>query len=95
MITLTGGEHLQPILSFKQISSMSEHGAMVTHELVLVAGRRLLHRWVVSLSLHVCHGVGQVLEKLGLRLEELQHSGIHLYLLGCPSWMIHCRLIDS
>jgi hypothetical protein len=28
------------------------------------------------LSLHVCHGVGQVLEKLGLRLEELQHSGI-------------------
>jgi hypothetical protein len=47
------------------------------------------------LSLHIRHSVGQVLEKLGLCLEELQHSGIHLYLLGCPSWMIHCRLIDS
>jgi hypothetical protein len=47
------------------------------------------------LSLHVRHGVGQVLEKLGLRLEELQHSGIYLHLLGCPSWTIHCRLVDS
>jgi hypothetical protein len=100
VITLTGSEHLQhclqPILSFKRISSMSEHREVVTHELpVLVARCWLLHRWVVSLSLHVRHGVGQVLEKLGLRLEELQHSGIHLYLLGCPSWTIHWRLIDS
>jgi hypothetical protein len=47
------------------------------------------------LSLHVSHSVGQVLEKLVLRLEELQHSGIHLCLLGCPSWTIHCQLINS
>jgi hypothetical protein len=55
VITLAGSEHLQhclqPILGFKWISSMSEHQGVVTHELpVLVVGRRLLHRWVVSLS---------------------------------------------
>jgi hypothetical protein len=38
---------------------MSEHGGMVTHKLlVLVARRRLLHRWIVDLDLQVCHGVG-------------------------------------
>jgi hypothetical protein len=56
IITLTGSEHLhhclQPILGFKRISGMSEHGGVVTHEFsVLVAGRRLLHRWVVDLGL--------------------------------------------
>jgi hypothetical protein len=76
VIALAGSEHLQhclqPILSFKRISSMSEHWGVVTHELpVLVARRQLLHRWVVSLSLHIRHSVGQVLEKLGLCLEEL------------------------
>jgi hypothetical protein len=45
--------------------------------------------------LQVCHGVGQVLEKLGLCLHELLHSGIHLCLSGCSSWTIHCRFIDS
>jgi hypothetical protein len=69
---------------------------MVTHELsVLVARCRLLHRWIVELSLQIRHGVGQVLEELSLRLQELLHGGIHLCLLGCASWMIHCRLIDS
>jgi hypothetical protein len=52
---------------------------MVTHKLpVLVARRRLLHWWIVHLGLQVCHGVGQVLEKLGLCLQELLHGGIHL-----------------
>jgi hypothetical protein len=75
---------------------MSEHWGVVTHELlVLVARRRLLHRWVVSLSLQIRHSVGQVLEKLSLCLEELLHDGIHLRLLGCPAWSIHCRLINS
>jgi hypothetical protein len=60
---------------------------------MLVAGRWLLHRWIVDLGL--CHGVGQVLEKLGLCLKELLHGGIHLHLPGCPSWTIHFRLIDS
>jgi hypothetical protein len=40
------------------------------------------------LSLQICHGVGQVLEELSLRLQELLHGGIHRCLLGCPSWMI-------
>jgi hypothetical protein len=75
---------------------MSEHQGMVTHKLpVLVARGQLLHQWVVSLSLHIRHSVGQVLEKLSLRLEELLHSGIYLCLLGCPSWTIHYQLIDS
>jgi hypothetical protein len=47
------------------------------------------------LGLQIRHGVGQVLEELSLRLNELQHGGIHLHLLGCPSGMIHGRLIDS
>jgi hypothetical protein len=73
VITLTDSEHLkhclQTILSFKWIYGMSEHGGMVTHELpVLVAGCRLLHRWIVDLGLQVRHGVGQVLEELSLRL---------------------------
>jgi hypothetical protein len=62
---------------------------------VLVAGRLLLHRWIVDLGLQVCHGVGQVLEMLGLCLKELLHGGIHLCLPGCSSWTIHYRLIDS
>jgi hypothetical protein len=41
--------------------------------------------------LQVCHGVGQVLEELSLCLQELLHSGIHLYWLGCSS----CRLINT
>jgi hypothetical protein len=45
--------------------------------------------------LQVRHGVGQVLEKLGLCLQELLHSGIHLCLLGCSSWTIRCWLINS
>jgi hypothetical protein len=65
---------------------MSEHWGVVTHELpVLVQRRRLLHRGVVSLSLQIRHSVGQVLEKLSLRLEELLHGGIHLCLLRCPA----------
>jgi hypothetical protein len=73
VITLTGSEHLQhclqPILSFKRINSMSEHGGMVTHELpVLVAGRWLLHQWIVDLGLQIRHSVGQVLKELSLRL---------------------------
>jgi hypothetical protein len=56
---------------------------MVTHKLsVLVARRRWLHWWIVDLTLQVRHGVGQVLEKLGLCLQELLHSGIHLYWLA-------------
>jgi hypothetical protein len=40
--------------------------------------------------LHVRHGVGQVLEELSLCLQELLHSGIHLYCLGCSScWFIN------
>jgi hypothetical protein len=75
---------------------MSEYGRMVTHKLpVLVARRRLLHWWIVDLALQVRHDVGQVLEKLGLCLQELLHSGIHLCLLGCSSWTIHCWLINS
>jgi hypothetical protein len=69
---------------------------MVTHELpVLVAGRRLLHRWIVNLGLQIRHSVGQVLEELSLRLQELLHGGIHLRLPGCSSGTIHCWLIDS
>jgi hypothetical protein len=45
--------------------------------------------------LQVRHGVGQVLEELSQRLQELLHGGIHLCLPGCSSWTIHCRLIDS
>jgi hypothetical protein len=75
---------------------MSEHGGMVTHKLpVLVARHRWLHWWIVDLALQVCHGVGQVLEKLGLCLQELLHSGIHLCWLGCSSWSIHSWLINS
>jgi hypothetical protein len=95
VVTLTGCEHfqhcLQPIFSFKWISDMSEHRRVVTHKPpVLVARRRWLHRWVIDLGLQVCHGVGQVLEELGLCLQELLHSGIHLYWLGCSScWLIN------
>jgi hypothetical protein len=45
--------------------------------------------------LQVCHSVGQVLEKLGLCLQELLHSGIHLCWLRCSSWSIHSWLINS
>jgi hypothetical protein len=59
---------------------MSENRRVMTHKLpVLVARRWWLYRWVVDLGLQVCHGVGQVLEELGLCLQELLHSGIHLY----------------
>jgi hypothetical protein len=70
---------------------MSEHRRVVTHKFpVLVARRWWLHRWVVDLGLQVCHGVGQVLEELSLCLQELLHSGIHLYWLGCSSyWLIN------
>jgi hypothetical protein len=47
------------------------------------------------LGLQIRHSVGQVLEELSLRLQELLYGGIHLCLLGCSSGMIHCRLIDS
>jgi hypothetical protein len=47
------------------------------------------------LGLQIRHSVGQVLGKLGLRLQELLHGRIHLFLPGCSSWTIHCRLIDS
>jgi hypothetical protein len=47
------------------------------------------------LGLQILHGVDQVLEELSLHLKELLHGGVHLHLLGCPSWTIHCRLIDS
>jgi hypothetical protein len=67
---------------------------MVTHELpVLVAGRWLLHRWIVDMGLQIRHSVGQVLEELSLCLQELLHGGIHLCLLGCSSRTIHYRLI--
>jgi hypothetical protein len=100
VITLTGSKHLQHclqlILSFKRISGISEHRGVVTHELpVLVAGRWLLHRWVVDLGLQIRHSVGQVLEELSVRLQELLHGGIHLCLPRCSSGTIHCRLIDS
>jgi hypothetical protein len=62
---------------------------------MLVAGCRLLHRWIVDLSLQVRHGVGQVLEELSLRLQELLHGGIHLCLPGCSSGTIHYQLINS
>jgi hypothetical protein len=69
---------------------------MVTHELsVLVAGCRLLHRWIVDFGLQIRHIVGQVLEELSLRLQELLHGGIHLCLLGCSSETIYYQLIDS
>jgi hypothetical protein len=69
---------------------------MVTHELpMLVEGRLLLHRWIVDLGLQIRHSVGQVLEELSLRLQELLHGGIHLCLPGCSSGTIHYRLIDS
>jgi hypothetical protein len=38
--------------------------------------------------LQVCHGVGQVLGEL---IQELLHSGIHLYWLGCS----YCWLINT
>jgi hypothetical protein len=70
---------------------MSEHRRVVTHKLpVFVARRRWLHRWVIDLGLQVCHDVGQVLEELSLCLQELLHSGIHWYWLGCSSfWLIN------
>jgi hypothetical protein len=37
------------------------------------------------LSLQVDHSVGQVLEKLGLGLDEVLHSWIHLSLLLCTA----------
>jgi hypothetical protein len=46
------------------------------------------------LGLQIRHSVGQVLEELSLRLQELLHGGIHMCLSGCSSWMIHCQLID-
>jgi hypothetical protein len=47
------------------------------------------------LGLQIRHSVGQVLEELSLRLQELLHGGIHLCLSGCSSGTIHCWLIDS
>jgi hypothetical protein len=70
---------------------------------MLIHGRLLLLllRWIVDLSLQVGHNVGQVLEKLGLSLEKLLHSWIHLSLLLCTAgtvgspWTSHWGLINT
>jgi hypothetical protein len=50
----------------------------MAHELkMLVEWRRLLHRWIIGLSLQVGHSVGQVLKELSLGLEKLLHGRIH------------------
>jgi hypothetical protein len=52
---------------------------VVAHEfLVPVPGRRRSWLWrLVLLSLHLLHSVGEVLDQLHLRFEELLHSRIH------------------
>jgi hypothetical protein len=80
---LRSGEHLQhclqPILGLKWIGCMGEHLGVMAHELtMLVEWHRLVHMWIVYLSLQVGHSVGQVLKELSLGLEKLLHDRIHL-----------------
>jgi hypothetical protein len=63
----------------------------VAHEfLVPVPGRRRSWLWwLVLLSMHLLHSVGEVLDQLHLRCEELLHSRIHCLI----NWWGWCRIL--
>jgi hypothetical protein len=55
---------------------MGEYWGMVAHELPMLVEWRvlLLLGWIIDLGLQIHHSVGQVLEELGLGLDELLHG---------------------